>query len=86
MPNKEPIQTAAKATRPSGPPLPRDGLQKWASAEFLCTTTELTRLATMLWSVIGGTTETGWIKSDEESWEEAIEIIKDGLRKTDGRL
>jgi hypothetical protein len=38
----------------------------------------------MLWSFIGGTTAAGWIESDEERWDEAIAIIKDELRKTDG--
>ncbi|PQE06882.1 S-adenosyl-L-methionine-dependent methyltransferase protein [Rutstroemia sp. NJR-2017a BVV2] len=106
VPNMEPIQTAAKATRPPGTPLPRDGLQKWSPADFLrdvvekggfekdkitlakrdiiVTTTELTRFATMLWSFIGGTTESGWLNSDEDNWDKAIEIIKDVLRKTDG--
>ncbi|KAJ8069782.1 hypothetical protein OCU04_000198 [Sclerotinia nivalis] len=106
VPNMEPIQAAAKATRPPGTPLPRDGMQKWAPADFvrdvvekggfekdkitlfkrdvMCTTTELTRFATMLWSFIGGTTEAGWIKSDEDNWDEAIEVVKKVLRKTDG--
>ncbi|PQE18192.1 Ubiquinone menaquinone biosynthesis C-methyltransferase protein [Rutstroemia sp. NJR-2017a BBW] len=91
----EPIQAVAKATRPRGTPLPRDGFQRWSPAEFLrdvvekggfekekitmakrdvmVTTTELTHFATMLWSFIGGTTEVGWLKSDE-----------DVLRGTDG--
>jgi SAM-dependent methyltransferase len=106
VPNMEPILAAAKATRPPGTPLPRDGFEKWSPAEFLgdvvekggfekdkitltkrdvmVTTTELTHFATMLWSFIGGTTEVGWLKSDEDNWDKAIEIIKDVLRKMDG--
>jgi len=55
-----------------------------ARSNVMVTTTELTRFATMLWSFIGGTTEFGWLKSDEDNWDKAIEIIKDVLRKTDG--
>jgi ubiquinone/menaquinone biosynthesis C-methylase UbiE len=105
-PNVEPLQIAAKATRPPGTPLPRQGMQKWSSPEFLqdvlekggfardnikmtkanvyCTTPELSHFATMSWSFIGGTSEVGWLKSDEETWDQAIEIVKDELRKTEG--
>ena len=38
----------------------------------------------MLWSFIGGTSEAGWLKSDEESWDKAIEVIKEELSKTEG--
>lgn len=48
------------------------------------TTAELDRYANMLWSFIGGTTTAGWIHSDEENWERAIEVIKRELAKTDG--
>jgi hypothetical protein len=53
-------------------------------AEVYCTTAELTHFATMLWSFIGGTSEVGWIKSDEETWDKAIEVVKQELAKTDG--
>lgn len=45
---------------------------------------DLHRYATMLWSFIGGTTSIGWLPSDEERWDEAINVIKSELRKTDG--
>lgn len=48
------------------------------------TTSELDRYANMLWSFIGGIAPVGWLKSDEETWDEAIEIIKRELRKADG--
>jgi ubiquinone/menaquinone biosynthesis C-methylase UbiE len=105
VPNMEPLRTAAKLTRPPGTPLPRQGMEKWSSAEFLldvvekggfekdkvtlrkgevyCTTPELTHFATMLWSFIGGTSEAGWLKSDEENWDQAIDVIKEELRKTE---
>jgi hypothetical protein len=38
-------------------------------ADVYCTTPELTHFATMLWSFIGGTSEAGWLKSDEENWK-----------------
>ncbi|TVY22559.1 Methyltransferase [Lachnellula hyalina] len=106
VPNMEPLQTAAKATRPPGTPLPREGMAKWAPADFVqnvvekggfekdkivmkkaevyCTTTELTHFATMLWSFIGGTSEVGWLESDEANWDKAINVVKEELAKTDG--
>lgn len=51
---------------------------------FAHTTTDIYHQANMLWSFIGGTTSAGWIPSDEERWDEAIEIIVAELRKTDG--
>lgn len=106
VPNMEPLQTAAKITRPPGTPLPRQGMEKWSAAEFLqdvvekggferdkitlrkvevyCTTPELTHFATMLWSFVGGTSEAGWLKSDEENWDQAIDVIKDELKETEG--
>jgi hypothetical protein len=48
------------------------------------TTASINHYATMLWSFIGGTTAVCWLESDEEKWNEVIEIIKTELRKTDG--
>ncbi|KAF2649717.1 S-adenosyl-L-methionine-dependent methyltransferase [Lophiostoma macrostomum CBS 122681] len=107
VPNMEPIQVAAKLTRPEGTPLPRKGMEKWETPEFLqsvvekggfsrdsitcvkrdviCVTTAgIDRYANMLWSFIGGTGAAGWLESDEEKWDEAIEIVKSGLKKTEG--
>jgi ubiquinone/menaquinone biosynthesis C-methylase UbiE len=47
-------------------------------------TSEIDRYATMLWSFIGGTTSVGWLQSDEENWDKAVDIIRAELRKTDG--
>jgi ubiquinone/menaquinone biosynthesis C-methylase UbiE len=52
--------------------------------DIYVTTTTIDRYATMLWSFIGGTTAAGWLESDEDKWDEAVEIVKDELRKTDG--
>lgn len=106
VPNIEPIQTAARVTRPSGTPLPRQGMQKWSAGKFVtdivekagfdrtmisltnvdvyCTTPELAHFATLLWSFIGGTSEVGWTKSDEENWDKAIDVIKEEIKKTEG--
>ncbi|KAI1744686.1 S-adenosyl-L-methionine-dependent methyltransferase [Xylaria scruposa] len=106
VPNMEPIQAAAKATRPEGTPLPRAGLEKWSRAEFLqsvieqggfekdkisietravsVATSEMDRYANMLWSFIGGTSPVGWLHSDEENWDNAIDVVKQELRKTEG--
>ncbi|XXH04312.1 hypothetical protein Hte_010726 [Hypoxylon texense] len=54
------------------------------SADIYVTTVELDRYANMLWSFIGGTTPVGWLESDEENWDMAIDIIKQELKKTDG--
>lgn len=35
VPNMEPIQVAAKATRPAGTPLPRQGLDKWSESDYM---------------------------------------------------
>lgn len=52
--------------------------------ELRPTTTQFDRYVNMLWSFIGGTTPMGWLKSDEENWDKAIDIIKSELKKTDG--
>jgi ubiquinone/menaquinone biosynthesis C-methylase UbiE len=105
-PTLDPIQVAAKVTRPSGTPLPRQGKDKWGQAEFLksvvekggfekdkitlmevdvyVTTSEITRYAAMLWSFVGGTSAVGWIKSDEENWDKAVDVLTRELRNTDG--
>lgn len=104
VPNMEPIQVAAKETRPEGTPLPRAGLEKWSRADFLksvvekggfqqiameespvsVTVCEMDRYASMLWSFIGGTSTAGWLQSDEENWDSAIDIVKREVRKTPG--
>ena len=38
----------------------------------------------MLWSFIRGTSEAGWLKSDEENWDKAIDVIKEELKMTEG--
>lgn len=48
------------------------------------TTSELDHYANMPWSFTGGTTFVGWLKSDEENWDEAIETVKQELMKMDG--
>lgn len=107
MPNIESIQSAAKATRPSESPLPRDGMQKWAALEFTCGVVgkdgfeigkvwlvkkdvmhrvrilNLRVLPPSFGVLLGGTTEAGWNQLDEEKWDDAIEVVKEGLRKTD---
>ncbi|KAE9369924.1 S-adenosyl-L-methionine-dependent methyltransferase [Stipitochalara longipes BDJ] len=45
---------------------------------------DLNRYATILWSFIGGTSAVGWLESDEEKWEEAIEVVKRESRKSQG--
>lgn len=52
--------------------------------EVYATVAEMHRYANMLWSFIGGTTPVGWLESDEENWDKAIEVIIRELKKTDG--
>lgn len=52
--------------------------------EVYTTVAEIHRYANMLWSFIGGTTPIGWLESDEENWDKAIEVIIRELKKTDG--
>lgn len=52
--------------------------------EVFVTAPELKHYATMLWSFIGGTSEIGWVEEDEESWDQAVEIIIKELKKTEG--
>lgn len=53
-------------------------------ADVEVTTPELRRYATMLWSFIGGTSESGWLTSDIENWDAATGIVIDELRTTPG--
>ncbi|KAI1426425.1 S-adenosyl-L-methionine-dependent methyltransferase [Xylaria sp. FL1777] len=48
------------------------------------TTVEIDRYASMLWSFIGGTSTVGWLRSDEENWDRAVEVVKQEVRKTEG--
>lgn len=55
-----------------------------AKKDVYVTTAELTHYSSMLWSFIGGTSTAGWIQSDEDNWDRAIEVVKEELKKTDG--
>lgn len=106
-PTVGPIQAASRATRPSGTPVPREGLDKWSAEQSLrdvleaggfskdkinvvredvYTTTPVTlkHFSTMMWSFVGGTSKAGWLKTDEERWDEAILVLMEEFRKGDG--
>ncbi|KAK9788071.1 putative S-adenosyl-L-methionine-dependent methyltransferase [Seiridium cardinale] len=53
-------------------------------AKVHVTTSEIDRYVNMLWSFIGGTTPAGWLESDEENWDRALDIIKGELKTTEG--
>jgi SAM-dependent methyltransferase len=55
-----------------------------SQADVCFTTTDLRHFATMLWSFMGGTAETGWLTSDVDHWDEAVGIVVDELRTTRG--
>lgn len=48
------------------------------------TKTTLNRFATMLWSFVGGTSSVGWLQSDEDRWDEAIQVLGEELQKVKG--
>ncbi|KAK6715791.1 hypothetical protein SNK04_006746 [Fusarium graminearum] len=99
------IIAACEKTRPAGTPLPRQGLEKWESEDFLrsivekggfqaekvkmekrdvfMTIGELNHFATMLWSFIGGTSSAGWLESDEENWDAAVDAVIEALKKSE---
>jgi ubiquinone/menaquinone biosynthesis C-methylase UbiE len=106
VPTLPAIVAACEKTRPSGTPLPRQGLEKWENEEFLrsiimqggfsadkiklekkdvfVTIGELKHFATMLWSFIGGTSTVGWLESDEENWDIAVDTVVEALKKSEG--
>lgn len=45
---------------------------------------ELKHFVTMLWSFIGGTSSVGWLESDEENWDVAVDAVVDALQKSEG--
>jgi SAM-dependent methyltransferase len=45
---------------------------------------DLKRFATMIWSFIGGTSKAGWLESDEENWDTAVEAVIEALTQTEG--
>ncbi|KAF5597894.1 s-adenosyl-l-methionine-dependent methyltransferase [Fusarium pseudocircinatum] len=45
---------------------------------------DLKRFATMIWSFIGGTSKAGWLESDEENWDKAVDTVMEALTQTDG--
>lgn len=51
---------------------------------FITTSTKFQRYVTLLWSFMGGTTAAGWTPEDEERWDDAVEVIKQELSKTQG--
>ncbi|KAJ3544249.1 hypothetical protein NM208_g3156 [Fusarium decemcellulare] len=55
-----------------------------AKRDVYVTVGELRHFSEMLWSFIGGTSSVGWLQSDEENWERAVEIVMEELQKTDG--
>ncbi|KAG5752291.1 hypothetical protein H9Q70_005044 [Fusarium xylarioides] len=45
---------------------------------------DLKRFATMIWSFIGGTSKAGWLETDEENWDAAVDSVVDALSQTRG--
>ncbi|KAG8673018.1 hypothetical protein FPOAC2_06442 [Fusarium poae] len=44
----------------------------------------LKHFATLLWSFIGGTSSAGWLESDEENWDVALDTVVESLKKSEG--
>ncbi|KAI0388399.1 S-adenosyl-L-methionine-dependent methyltransferase [Xylariaceae sp. FL0594] len=62
----------------------KDKIVMHASPVSVTTSSGLDHWANMLWSFVGGTSTVGWLKSDEDNWDAAIEIIKREIKKTEG--
>ncbi|KAF4445835.1 hypothetical protein F53441_10480 [Fusarium austroafricanum] len=45
---------------------------------------DLKRFATMIWSFIGGTSAAGWLETDEDNWDMAVDIVTETLTQTEG--
>ncbi|KAG5765118.1 hypothetical protein H9Q72_006820 [Fusarium xylarioides] len=43
---------------------------------------DLKRFATMIWSFVGGTSKAGWLETDEENWDAAVDSVVDALSQT----
>ncbi|KAF8861795.1 hypothetical protein BDZ45DRAFT_713164 [Acephala macrosclerotiorum] len=86
VPNMHPIQTASALTRPPGTPLPCQGLENWTQSSFLLSILQAGgfKYAIILWSLIGGMGVSGWLESDEERWDEAVDVVVRELRGGDG--
>ncbi|RBR14455.1 uncharacterized protein FIESC28_07691 [Fusarium coffeatum] len=52
--------------------------------DVFVTVGELKHFATMLWSFIGGTSSMGWLESDEENWDVAVDAVVEALQKSEG--
>ncbi|KAH7173970.1 S-adenosyl-L-methionine-dependent methyltransferase [Fusarium flagelliforme] len=57
---------------------------KMEKRDVFVTIGELKHFATMLWSFIGGTSSVGWLESDEENWDDAVETVAEVLQKSEG--
>ncbi|KAF5620151.1 s-adenosyl-l-methionine-dependent methyltransferase [Fusarium sp. NRRL 52700] len=57
---------------------------KFIQKDVHVTIGDLERFATMIWSFTGGTSKAGWLMSDEENWDTAVEAVMEALSQTEG--
>ena len=57
---------------------------RFEKRDVFMTVGELKHFATMLWSFIGGTSSAGWLESDEENWDSAVDAVAEALQKSEG--
>ncbi|KAF5654608.1 hypothetical protein F25303_1258 [Fusarium sp. NRRL 25303] len=57
---------------------------KFIQKDVHVTIGDLRRFATMIWSFIGGTSKAGWLESDEENWDIAVDTVVEALTETEG--
>ncbi|KAJ4007394.1 hypothetical protein NW752_007626 [Fusarium irregulare] len=57
---------------------------KLEKRDVFVTIGELKHFATMLWSFIGGTSRVGWLESDEENWDVAVDTVVETLQTSEG--
>ncbi|UKZ78480.1 hypothetical protein TrVFT333_006220 [Trichoderma virens FT-333] len=82
VPVLEPIREASRVTR-TGAILPAwTSFEEWTDPAFIANIVEAGGFK-KIWSM-RGMPSTGWSREDEERWDEALEIVRREMRKTEG--
>lgn len=61
-----------------------EGVEVYETKYKSWTKCDFTRFATMFWSFVGGTGSEGWLQGDETGWDQAIEVLKEEMTKSEG--
>lgn len=63
---------------------PKDAIELRTAGVSITTVTTSDRYFNMLWSFTGGTGAAGWLESDEDNWDKALQVLKEEVSKTNG--